>query len=128
MAYTTSISIDGWKVQDIHNLNSLLTQMSVLKQWFNKIVLKIQLKHISCIYILVFSKVSSVYIFYRFQSTLRSIVFQVPKAYKEELLITKSIYYLHSDLLNMNLKRKAFKFHGILGHVPFQNIWGCSLL
>ena len=67
--------------------------------------LKIQSKHISSIRVL-----------------------RVPMEYKEELLILKSIHYLHSDLLNMNLKRKAFKFHGILGHVPFQKIWGCSLL
>ena len=112
-------------------LKLLLTQMSVLRQWFNKIALKIQSKHISSIRVLVFTKVSDVYILYRFYDMyglVTNIVLQVPIEYKEELLITKSMYYLHSDLLNMNLKRKAFKFHGILGHVPFQKIWGCSLL
>ena len=108
-------------------LKLLLTQLSVSGQWINKIALKIQSKHISSIRVLVFTKVSDVYILYRFENTLRYIVIQVPIEYKEELLIMKSIHYLHSDLLNMNLKRKAFKFHGILGHVPFPKIWGCSL-
>ena len=51
-----NININWWKVQDIQNLNYLMTQMSVLRQWFNKIVLKIQLEHIFSICALVFTK------------------------------------------------------------------------
>ena len=52
-----NMNINWWKVQGMQNLNYFLTRMSVLRQWFNEIVLKIQLKHNSSIRILVFSKV-----------------------------------------------------------------------